>query len=85
VELGLEARHPRPAQPAGALGIPFGSYMLGNALGVLPGVLGLTLFADRLGRTIRHPHAGNLLVLAAVTVGIFVAIGWLKRRLGRRR
>jgi len=70
---------------AGALGIPFGSYMLGNALGVLPGVLGLTLFADRLGRTIRHPHAGNLLVLAAVTVGIFVAIGWLKRRLGRRR
>jgi phosphatidylserine/phosphatidylglycerophosphate/cardiolipin synthase-like enzyme/uncharacterized membrane protein YdjX (TVP38/TMEM64 family) len=70
---------------AGALGIPFGAYMLGNALGVLPGVLGLTLFADRLGRTVRHPHAANLLALAAVMVVFFALIAWLRRRIGRRR
>jgi phosphatidylserine/phosphatidylglycerophosphate/cardiolipin synthase-like enzyme/uncharacterized membrane protein YdjX (TVP38/TMEM64 family) len=70
---------------AGALGIPFGAYMLGNALGVLPGVLGLTLFADRLGRAVRHPHPANLLVLTGVVAGILAAIAWLKRRIGRRR
>jgi phosphatidylserine/phosphatidylglycerophosphate/cardiolipin synthase-like enzyme/uncharacterized membrane protein YdjX (TVP38/TMEM64 family) len=70
---------------AGALGIPFGAYMLGNALGVLPGVLALTVFANRLGTTFRHPHAKNLLVLAVTTVAFFAAISWLKRRLGRQR
>jgi uncharacterized membrane protein YdjX (TVP38/TMEM64 family) len=70
---------------AGALGIPFGAYMLGNALGVLPGVLALTVFANRLGTTFRHPHPKNLLVLAVTTVAFFAAIVWLKRRLGRQR
>ena len=42
---------------AGALGIPFRDYMLGNAIGLLPGVLALTVFADRIGATVRHPHA----------------------------
>ena len=45
----------------GALGVPFGDYMIGNAIGLLPGVLALTMFADRLGATVRaaagaQPH-----------------------------
>ena len=32
---------------AGAMGIPFRAYMLGNLLGLLPGLLLLTFFADR--------------------------------------
>jgi hypothetical protein len=59
--------------------------MLGNALGVLPGVLALTVFASRLGTTFRHPHAKNVLVLVVTTVAFFAAISWLKRRLGRPR
>ena len=84
---GSAGRGPRASRrsSAGALGIPFGAYMLGNALGVLPGVLGLTLFADRLGRAVRHPHPANLLVLTGVVAGILAAIAWLKRRIGRRR
>src|SRR5204863_1549362 len=34
---------------AGALEVRFRSYLLGNIFGILPGILGLTLFANRLG------------------------------------
>jgi membrane protein YqaA with SNARE-associated domain len=39
---------------AGALGIRFRDYLIGNAIGLLPGVLALTVFADRIGATLRH-------------------------------
>jgi phosphatidylserine/phosphatidylglycerophosphate/cardiolipin synthase-like enzyme/uncharacterized membrane protein YdjX (TVP38/TMEM64 family) len=70
---------------AGALGIPFRDYVIGNAIGLLPGVLALTVFADRIGATIRHPHARNLIVLALVGGAISAALWWLKRRIARRR
>ncbi|MEA2697993.1 MAG: phospholipase, partial [Myxococcales bacterium] len=38
---------------AGAMEIPFGPYMLGSALGLLPRILALTFFADSLGRALR--------------------------------
>ena len=36
---------------AGALGVRFRDYLIGNAIGLLPGVLALTVFADRIGAT----------------------------------
>jgi uncharacterized membrane protein YdjX (TVP38/TMEM64 family) len=70
---------------AGALGVPFGKYMLGNAIGLLPGVLALTIFADRLGAALRQPQARNFLVLAVVAVVLCVAMWSLRRRMARRR
>ena len=70
---------------AGALGIPFRDYVIGNAIGLLPGVLALTVFADRIGATVRHPHANNLIVLALVAGALGAALWWLKRRIARRR
>ena len=70
---------------AGALGIRFRDYVIGNAIGLLPGVLALTVFADRIGATVRHPHADNLIVLALVAGAIGAALWWLKRRIARRR
>ena len=70
---------------AGALGIPLRDYVIGNAIGLLPGVLALTVFADRIGATIRHPHPRNLIVLALVGGAISAALWWLKRRIARRR
>ena len=71
---------------AGALEIRFRDYMIGNALGLLPGVLALTVLADRLGSTLRRPHAANFLVLLAVAIALLALLAWLKRRLrGRAR
>jgi phosphatidylserine/phosphatidylglycerophosphate/cardiolipin synthase-like enzyme/uncharacterized membrane protein YdjX (TVP38/TMEM64 family) len=70
---------------AGALGIRFRDYLIGNAIGLLPGVLALTVFADRIGATVRQPRAENLIVLAVVAGAIAGALWWLKRRIARRR
>jgi phospholipase D1/2 len=70
---------------AGALGVRFRDYLIGNAIGLLPGVLALTIFADRIGATVRHPHARNLIVLALVAGAIGGALWWLKRRIARRQ
>jgi len=70
---------------AGALGIRFRDYLLGNVIGLLPGVLALTIFADRIGATVRNPHARNLVVLAVVAGAIGSALWWLRRRIARRR
>ncbi|HXU06823.1 MAG TPA: VTT domain-containing protein, partial [Polyangia bacterium] len=70
---------------AGALGIRFRDYVIGNAIGLLPGVLALTVFADRIGATVRHPHANNLIVLVLVAGAISAVLWWLKRRIARRR
>jgi len=68
---------------AGALGIRFRDYMLGNVLGLLPGIVALTLFAQRLGSTIRNPHPRNVAVLVALVAAIVAAFAWLRRRLAR--
>jgi phosphatidylserine/phosphatidylglycerophosphate/cardiolipin synthase-like enzyme/uncharacterized membrane protein YdjX (TVP38/TMEM64 family) len=70
---------------AGALEIRFRDYMIGNAIGVLPGVLALTMFADRLGSTLRQPHAVNIALLAAVALGLLAILSALRRRLAARR
>ena len=68
---------------AGAFGVGFGDYMLGNLIGILPGTLALTLFADRLGSTLRHPRGTNLVTLAAVALGLVAVLSWIRRRLAR--
>ena len=69
---------------AGAFGVPFRDYLLGNVIGLLPGVLALTVFADRIGATLRNPHVPNLIVLVLVAGAIGRALWWLKRRIARR-
>jgi len=68
---------------AGALGIRFRDFMLGNVVGLLPGILGLTIFADRLGRVLRHPGPRNIATLVALAAAIVGAVWWLRRRLAR--
>jgi uncharacterized membrane protein YdjX (TVP38/TMEM64 family) len=68
---------------AGALAIPLRTFLLGTALGLLPGILGLTIFAHRLGRTLRHPQLSNLIILALLVVLFVAMLAWLRRRLTR--
>jgi phospholipase D1/2 len=68
---------------AGAFRVRFGDYMLGNAIGVLPGILALTLFANRLASTLHHPHGTNLVIFAVVALGLTAILTWIRRRLSR--
>ena len=71
---------------AGALGVRFRSYFLANVFGLLPGILGLTLFADRLEDTLARPNAGNvslLFLILAAFIGLLSLIRRALRRAGR--
>jgi phosphatidylserine/phosphatidylglycerophosphate/cardiolipin synthase-like enzyme/uncharacterized membrane protein YdjX (TVP38/TMEM64 family) len=68
---------------AGAVPIRFRDFMLGNLLGLLPGVLGLTFFADRLGQAVRSPRAANLALLAILVLAFLGGLAWLRRRVKR--
>ena len=69
---------------AGASAIRFRDFILGSAIGMLPGVALMTLFGDRLGAWLRRPDLGNLAILVAVTVAV-VALAIVLRRWSRRR
>jgi uncharacterized membrane protein YdjX (TVP38/TMEM64 family) len=68
---------------AGAMGVKLRDFLVGSAIGLLPGTLALTVFADRLGYAILHPGAGGLLLLAAVTVVLLGALTVARRLLTR--
>ena len=48
---------------------------------MLPGILALTLFADRLAHAIIKPGAKNLILLALVLAVILAAVVWIRRLL----
>lgn len=68
----------------GSMRIPFRSFCAGNAIGILPGLVILTLFADQISAVLRSPDKKNLtilavagLVVAALSIGLKV---WYQRR-----
>jgi uncharacterized membrane protein YdjX (TVP38/TMEM64 family) len=71
---------------AGASHISFRDFFLGTIVGELPGVAGMSVFADQIGAAIRHPGPGTLAVLSAAGVAILLgALGlrkWLERKEG---
>jgi hypothetical protein len=46
-------------------------------------VLGLTVFAQGLGRVVRNPGPRNLAALALLAVAIIAGLGWIRRRVER--
>jgi phosphatidylserine/phosphatidylglycerophosphate/cardiolipin synthase-like enzyme/uncharacterized membrane protein YdjX (TVP38/TMEM64 family) len=69
---------------AGALRVPFRAYLLGNVIGLLPGVLGLSLLAAGLQRALQKPTAWNVALLAACVVALGYGVLRLKRALDDR-
>jgi uncharacterized membrane protein YdjX (TVP38/TMEM64 family) len=70
---------------AGALQVRFRAYFFANLVGILPGILGFTLFADRLGHTLADPRLDNVLALALSLVVIIGALWLVRRGLERAR
>lgn len=64
---------------AGASHIRFRDFFLGTALGMGPGILGITVFGQSLERAVRTPGPMSFLALAAVLAGVG-GIAWLLRR-----
>jgi phosphatidylserine/phosphatidylglycerophosphate/cardiolipin synthase-like enzyme/uncharacterized membrane protein YdjX (TVP38/TMEM64 family) len=64
---------------AGALRMPYRRFLLGTAIGLVPGILALALLTNRLGAALRDPGAANVFLLAALVA----ALAWLGRRLAR--
>lgn len=68
---------------AGSLRMPFGGFILGSAVGLLPGILVLTFLSDHVPEVLRSPSPQNVALLAAA-VAVIVGVGWLLKRWARR-
>jgi hypothetical protein len=55
--------------------------MVGSALGLIPGITGLTLFSESLLHAVMNPSARSLGVLAIVAIVIVIASLVLRRLL----
>jgi phospholipase D1/2 len=65
---------------AGASEVRFGDFILGTFLGMLPGLLVMTFFGDRLESVIRDPKAESIMILAALALTLILLMSWLRRR-----
>jgi phosphatidylserine/phosphatidylglycerophosphate/cardiolipin synthase-like enzyme/uncharacterized membrane protein YdjX (TVP38/TMEM64 family) len=66
---------------AGASHIRLKDYLVGTAIGMLPGILVITVFADRLLHTIQNPGWINALIAAALAAILIFGSWWIKKRL----
>jgi uncharacterized membrane protein YdjX (TVP38/TMEM64 family) len=55
---------------AGAIHLRFRDFMIGSALGILPGALVATVFSDQLVSGIKEPRSLNLWLIAALVLAI---------------
>jgi phospholipase D1/2 len=65
---------------AGASGVRFRDFILATLLGMLPGLVVMTMFGDRLQSAIEDPRAENVMLLVAFVVALIVVMIWLRRR-----
>jgi len=67
----------------GAARITLRHFAMGTAIGLMPGFLALSIFADRLNQALRRPDVLNLLILGLVAVTLIFGGTWLMRRVQR--
>jgi uncharacterized membrane protein YdjX (TVP38/TMEM64 family) len=70
---------------AGASHIKLKDFLLGTALGMLPGIVAITVFTDRVVAAVKNPDWTN--IAAAAGIALILATGvWLaQKRLRSRR
>jgi phosphatidylserine/phosphatidylglycerophosphate/cardiolipin synthase-like enzyme/uncharacterized membrane protein YdjX (TVP38/TMEM64 family) len=66
---------------AGAIGVRLRDFLVGSAVGLLPGTLALTVFASRLGDALHDPRPRNVVVLGAVLAGAILLLVGARRLL----
>jgi uncharacterized membrane protein YdjX (TVP38/TMEM64 family) len=68
---------------AGALEIPWRPFLLGNVVGIAPGLLGLGVLVNRALAVLRHPSVTNAILAGAVALAA-TAVAVTLRRAARR-
>ncbi len=64
---------------AGASQLAFHHYLIGTAIGLLPGMLLTTMFVDRLVQAVRDPGPGAIMLAVGLAVAV-VGVGFVARR-----
>ncbi|MCR9110262.1 MAG: VTT domain-containing protein [Rhodobacteraceae bacterium] len=70
---------------AGSSHISLRDFLLGSAIGLAPGVLAITLFADQVGEVFQDPSAGSFAWLAVILAGIALGGGLLWHLVNRMK
>ncbi len=68
---------------AGSMRIDFGEFILGTAIGMLPGMIALVFFSSRILKLVRDPSAANILIAAGALVLVVILAALLQRLLNR--
>jgi phosphatidylserine/phosphatidylglycerophosphate/cardiolipin synthase-like enzyme/uncharacterized membrane protein YdjX (TVP38/TMEM64 family) len=66
---------------AGASHIKLKDYLIGTALGMLPGIVAITIFVDRILHTIKNPGWINALIIVFLATLMILGGWWTKKRL----
>ena len=69
---------------AGAVGVGFRPFMAGTTLGLIPGVVALSVLGDRVRAFAENPGWGSALTLGAVGLAAFGGLWFVRRRLESR-
>jgi phospholipase D1/2 len=69
---------------AGSIGVRFTDYLIGTALGLLPGIIVLTAFGAQLRSIWRNPTPGKLAIVAAIVL-CWIALSLLLQKITTRR
>jgi phosphatidylserine/phosphatidylglycerophosphate/cardiolipin synthase-like enzyme/uncharacterized membrane protein YdjX (TVP38/TMEM64 family) len=70
---------------AGASHVGLRDYSLGTVLAMTPGILALTVLADRVARAVRDPGPGTVLLVVAVALVAWLGLRGLRRLLEAQR
>jgi len=69
---------------AGASHIKLKDFLLGTALGMLPGIVAIAVFADRVVAAVKNPHWANIAVAGGIALVLALG-GWLTQKRLRSR
>jgi phospholipase D1/2 len=64
---------------AGAIHLRFRDFIIGSALGILPGTLVTTVFGDQLVSGLRDPGSINLWLVGALAIALIVGTRYVRR------
>lgn len=70
---------------AGASHIKLSDFLIGTAIGMLPGILAINIFSNRLMSVIKNPSPGNIALATGIAVFMGLGIWFANRRLSRNK